>query len=244
VTTSRAAGGSNLRPRNRLLTLLPDDTFAKISPELRSFAVDQGTVLYGYNQPIPAVWFPNTCVVSWLSEDQQGDVVEVATCGYEGFAGVPLFLGVDRTPGRGLVQISGTIERMEAAVFQELARDPGPFRDLLARYTQALFNHMAQTAVCNRAHPINERCARWLLMTHDRVEGDTFYLTHEFLAQMLGVRRASVTVAAGILQQAGLIRYHRGVVEIVDRDGLEEACCPCYGIVRETFEAILGASTG
>jgi CRP-like cAMP-binding protein len=133
---------------------------------------------------------------------------------------------------------------MEAPVFQEAVYPPRPFRELLARYLQALYNTMAQTAVCNRTHPVTERCARWLLLTHDRVEGDAFQLTHEFLAQMLGVRRASVAVAAGMLQRAGLIRYRRGLVEILDREGLEEACCPSYGIVRDSFEAILGTSTG
>jgi hypothetical protein len=231
------------RPRNRLLALLPDAAYAAFRPELEPLAMPQGLVLYEYNAPIPAIWFPNTCVVSWLSEDQDGDVVEIATCGYEGFVGVPLYLGVDRTPGRSLVQVSGDGFRMDGAVFREAVYPPGPFRELLGLYMPGLYNQMAQTAVCNRSHPVNERCARWLL-THDRVEGDQFALTHRFLAQMLGVRRASVTVALGTLQQAGLIRSQRGVIEILDREGLEEVSCPCYAIVRDSFEAILGTVTG
>lgn len=235
---------ANARPRNRLLRSLPADTYARLAPHLTPVSLHQGDVLYEYNRPISAAWFPNTAVVSWLSEGDDNELVEVATGGYEGVIGIPLFLGVDRTNGRSVVQISGSALVMPAAVFSELSSEPGAFRDVLGRYTAALMNAMAQTAVCNRLHQIYERCARWLLLTHDRVGTDTFHLTHEFMAQMLGVRRSGVTVAAGMLQQAGLIRYHRGSITVVDRAGLEAACCSCYAIVRESFESFLGTSTG
>ena len=233
------------RPRNRLLSALPDDVYAEIAQHLTPTTLHQRDIIYEYNQPIPAVCFPNTGVVSWLSEGgEPGELVEVATCGYEGYVGTPLFLGVDSTPGTGIVQIAGAGYMMPAKAFVECSRMPGPFRDVLGRYTQVLMNSMAQTAVCNRVHPINERCARWLLLTHDRVGGDTFGLTQEFLAQMLGVRRASVTVAASMLQQAGFITYSRGSMTILNREGLEGASCDCYGIVRETFETYLGTKAG
>ena len=234
----------NGRPRNRMLANLPADVYDVLEPHFTPASLPQKEILYEYNAPISAVWFPDTAVVSWISEGEKGELVEVATCGYEGFVGVPLFLGVDSTPGRSIVQINGNALGMSASMFQEFCSPPGPFRDVLGRYTQALFNTMAQTAVCNRLHPINERCARWLLLTHDRVGGDTFPLTQEFLAQMLGVRRPTVSLAAGALQQAGLIRYQRGSITVVDREGLEAACCSCYGIVRDTFEELLGIPTG
>jgi CRP-like cAMP-binding protein len=170
----------------------------------------------------------------------EGRAVEFATVGNEGFVGVAPLLGVESMPTRCLSQIPGAASRMEAGAFRA-AQDANPaFRALLLRYTLALLNQIAQTAACNRAHPIEERCARWLLMTHDRVNGDKhFPLTQEFLAQMLGVRRASVSVAQAILHRAGLIRYTRGTISVLDRAGLEAASCPCYGVIRAEHERLL-----
>jgi CRP-like cAMP-binding protein len=230
--------------RNRLLSILPPDILADLEPELESVCLYQQDTLQALDQPAPYAWFPDTAVASWLADDGEGDVVEVASIGHEGIVGICLYNGVDRSFGTTVVQISGTSRRMAAATFRERVRAPGPLHDVVGRYSQALMAQMAQTAVCNRVHPVNGRCARWLLLTHDRVAGNQFALTQEFLAAMLGVRRATVTIAASTLQQAGLIRYQRGRIEILDRQGLEEAACPCYGIVRATYQNLLGIEIG
>jgi CRP-like cAMP-binding protein len=231
-------------PRNRLLTILPPATFAQVAPHLVHVTMHQTEVLQADGQTLSSVWFLDSGVASWLAPDGEGNQIEVATIGNEGLVGLTVFLDRGTTLGRLECQIAGSGWRMSADAFCDAAEPPGPFRDLLSRYTQAVMTQMAQTAVCNRLHEVNERCARWLLLTHDRVDGDHFNLTHEYLAVMLGVRRASVTVAAGILAQAGLITYHRGHVEILDREGLEAAACACHGIVRDMFERLIGTPTG
>jgi CRP-like cAMP-binding protein len=155
--------------------------------------------------------------------------------------GLPLFLRAATIPFTAFVQISGEALRLEAAAFDRLlSAVNSDFSQLLYHYTQALFNQLGQHVVCNRLHPIAQRCARWLLMTHDRMARDDFLLTHEFLAQMLGVRRARVTEVAGRLQQAGLIRYYRGRIHVLDRTGLEAASCECYGVIRQEYDRLLG----
>lgn len=230
--------------RNILLNAMPGAAREAIANAGDDVELVLKDVLYDILEPVRHVWFPYTGVVSWLSTDGSGNLVEVATVGKEGFVGMPVFLGAGATTGRGMVQIAGAGLRVAAADFQRIVEAHEPSRAVLNRYTQALFAQIAQGVVCNRVHSIDERCARWLLMTHDRVDGDTYLLTQEFLAQMLGVRRASVTVAAGILQKAGFIDYSRGKITIVDRAGLEGATCDCYWIVRHEFERLLGADTG
>jgi CRP-like cAMP-binding protein len=150
-----------------------------------------------------------------------------------------VFLGARSIPGEAFCQVAGRALRVPAEALIREASTRGPLHDLLQRYTQALFNQVAQTAACNRAHSIDERCARWLLITHDQVGADRFPLTQQFLAMMLGVRRAGVNAAAGILQRAGFVRYRRGVITVTDRPGLESAACACYRIVRDEFERLL-----
>jgi CRP-like cAMP-binding protein len=171
---------------------------------------------------------------------EDGTVVELATVGNEGMVGLPVFLGGDTMPLKAFVQIPGDAMRMKADVFKDSVNQGSPLHGLLQRYTQALFNQVAQSTACNRVHSIEERCCRWLLMTRDRVESDGFPLTQEFLSQMLGVRRPSVSVVAAILQKAGLIRYSRGRITILDREGLEAAACECYAIIKQEFDRLLG----
>lgn len=225
--------------RNRLLTALPAAERERLRPHLAPAELDLRQVLVEVDTPIPAVFFPVDAVVSFLSVMADGSSVEVATIGPEGLVGLPLALGTDRTPGQAFVQIPGRALRMEAAVVQaEMARG-GAFAHVVHRYTQALFTFLAQSSACNRLHAIPERCARWLLLTHDRVGGPSFPMTHEFLAQMLGVRRATVTEALGPLQEEGLIQYHRGRLEVVDRKGLEAAACECHAIISHEFDRLL-----
>ncbi|HEX2717910.1 MAG TPA: Crp/Fnr family transcriptional regulator, partial [Gemmatimonadaceae bacterium] len=196
-------------------------------------------VLFDANQPpITHVYFPETCVVSLISTLHHGGAVEVGTVGCEGMAGLPVFLADNESPMRAIVQIPGAALRVDAEYFAR-ATAVGRLHVLLLRYTQAFLTQVAQTAACNAAHLVEERCARWLLATRDRVDGDTFPLTHEFLAFMLGVRRAGVTVAMQALQDAGLVRYGRGWVTIVNRGGLEAASCECYATVRAHYARLL-----
>jgi CRP-like cAMP-binding protein len=164
--------------------------------------------------------------------------------GREGVIGLPLFLGAEATHGRAVCQVAGEAWRLPAAAFREEAGRDGPLRERLLRYTQALFQQVAQTSGCNRLHAHEERCARWLLQIHDRVPGDAFRLTQEYLALMLGVARPSVTLVMGALQRAGLVAYHRGALTILDRAGLEAAACECYAITHQETERLLGPVLG
>jgi CRP-like cAMP-binding protein len=198
------------------------------------------TVLSEPRQPIRTAYFPLNCVTSILNPLEDGHVIEVATVGNEGFNDLPAILGTENAPTKTICQVPGDALQIEADVLLQAYQRIGPLHTLFQRYTQSLVYQISQTAACNRVHPMEERCSRWLLMTHDRVGADEFSLTQEFLAYMLGVRRPSVTVSAGILQEAGLIRYSRGHVRIVDRENLEFSSCECYRSVRQEYERLLG----
>jgi CRP-like cAMP-binding protein len=226
---------------NRLLQRLPPDQYAALLPYLEPVELNNRQVLWQSDATIHSVYFPRTCVLSLLTPLSDEQPVEAATVGREGMAGTPVVLGVRVTNLQAITQVSGLAARLDAERFTgHLRQADGALFSLLLRYTQALHEQTAQSVACNRRHAIEERCARWLLMTQDRVGTDQFGLTQDFLAFMLGVRRASVTVAAGMLQQAGLIRYHRGRITIVDRSGLEAASCECYEVVRRKYEQLLG----
>jgi CRP-like cAMP-binding protein len=225
--------------RNRILAALPEKEFTRVSEELEPFALPIHTVLYEADTPITHVYFPTSGCVSMVNVMQEG-AVEVGTIGFEGFAGLPLLLDDDRMPTRAFVQLTGSSYRMQAALFQKaLAQNP-VFARLLNRHALALFNQAAQSVACNRLHTLESRCARWLLMTHDRMRMEPFTLTHEFLSYMLGVHRPAVTLAAGVLQRAGLIRYSRGKVTVLDRAGLEAVACACYEVTRKNYDRLIG----
>jgi hypothetical protein len=205
-------------------------------PDLQSVHIEHKQYLSGPDQSIEFVYFPRGAVISMLAPMEDGQSVEGATIGIEGLAGLPVFLGDGSAQEEVICQVAGPGVRMTAQSFR-LAYERSPvLHDQLHRYTLALMGQLIRTAGCNRAHPIEERCARWLLMTGDRVGADEFPLTQEFLAAMLGVRRPSVTVAASLLQQAGLIRYRRGIVTITDREGLEASACEDYRLTRELYD--------
>ncbi len=198
-----------------------------------------GKSLYDPYVPLEHVYFPEDGVASLLTQLDNGIETEVATVGREGMVGLPAFFGVESVPGRAIWQVSGKALVLPTKVLRRETRQGGALNDVLRLYAQGLFTQISQSASCNRRHEIVQRCSRWLLMTHDRVNGDEFELTHEFLSKMLGVRRAGVSVAAGILQKAGLIKYSRGRITILDREGLEATSCECYRIVREEFDRLL-----
>lgn len=189
---------------------------------------------------MPHVYFPINGVVSMLARVDEKALVEVATVGNEGMVGVPLFLGAKLSPGTMISQVPGEALRMDAEALQRAVAETGPLMSLLHRYTQALMVQISQGNACNRMHSVEERCARWLLLTHDRVDSDEFTLTQEFLGDMLGVRRASVNIVASIFQRAGFIRYSRGRITILNRAGLESAVCGCYAVIRDEYERLLG----
>ena len=186
------------------------------------------------------------CVVSLLTMMESGDAIEVGTVGNEGFAGLPVLLESTVSPAsaHALAQIPGEAVRMRVGPFREALRREPPLQGLLFRYANAFVTEIAQSAACNRLHTIDQRCCRWLLMTHDRVGSDYIALTQEFLAQMLGVRRASVNAVAGLLQRTGLIRYSRGRITVLDRKGLEKASCECYQVIHREYERMLGPEGG
>jgi len=228
-------------PANRLLGLFASRDYERLRPHLDRTPLEYRQSLYRARKPIGFVYFIETGVGSLVSTMANGRAAEVGTIGNEGMVGLPLLFGDDRAPTSVYVQVPGIGLRMKATLFQkELARNAS-MRAVMLRYAHAFFNQVAQSAACNHFHSIGQRSCRWLLMTRDRMHSDEFLLTQEFLAMMLGVQRTGVTAAAGALQQAGLIRYTRGNVTILDRPGLMRRSCECYGVSKREFDRLLGA---
>jgi CRP-like cAMP-binding protein len=225
---------------NWLLRALPPSEYELVSPHLEHVPLETGRVVCDVNTPIEHVYFPEVGVISSLSVMADGSAVETATIGPEGMAGIAVFHGVDATSEHAFVQVPGEGYRLSSQAFRVLLPSAPTLSAVLHRYSVALFTLAGQNSGCNRKHSVLRRCARWLLMTHDRVERDQFELTHHVLSQMLGVRRASVTEAALALGEAGAIEYRRGLVTVVNRRALEESACECYGIIRSTFDRLLG----
>jgi CRP-like cAMP-binding protein len=229
------------RISNRLLAFLPQEDQERLRQFLEPVELEYKRPLYNADERIEFVHFIESGVGSLVCTMADGQAAEVGTIGNEGLIGLPVVLGDERAPSSMYVQVPGRALRMRAAAFREQLRQSGRMRAVLLRYTHVFFNHIALTAACAHFHSLEQRCCRWLLMTHDRMPSDTFLLTHEFLAMMLGVRRAGVSVAAGALQRAGLIRYHRGRITILDRQGLEERACECYAVTKAEFDRLLGS---
>ena len=225
---------------NLILRSLPAAVLSSLLPSLALERREIRSSIYEPDKPIRFVYFVLSGVVSVVANSEESKSVEVATIGREGFVGLPAFLGGDRTTMRAFVQIAGEVLSMGVPAFRGLCAESAELTAIIMRYTQAFISQVAQSSACNRMHPIEERCARWLLQTHDRVDGDTFTLTHEFLATMLGVRRASVSGAASGLQDRRLIEYERGEISILDRRGLEKASCDCYEIIAKEYGRLLG----
>jgi CRP-like cAMP-binding protein len=232
TSISGATHQSDGSPRNKILTLLPPAELAAVVERSELVEVNSKQVLFEPEQQVDYAYFPEDCVISLVTVMEDGDQVEAMTVGNDGFSGIPVFHEVETSKHKGCGQISGTALRIAAKDFHVLARELPGLRRLLHRYSEFVFETVAQSAACNRLHVIEQRCARWLLMSQDRVGRDTFDLTQEFLAEMLGVRRPGVTVAMGILEKAGLIAHGRGNITVVNRPGLEKASCECYRTIR------------
>ena len=238
--TNRFSYKSQGAAENRLLAALPDEVFDRLLPHLQPVSFALGGIVYESNVQMEHLYFPTTCIVSLLYTMTDGATAEMGLVGNDGVVGIALFMGGNTVPNRAVVQVAGDALRVHAPVLQEEFKQGGPCQMLLLRYTQALFTQISQTAVCNRLHTVEQRLCRWLLLTHDRVESAELRLTQGFIANMLGGRRESVTKGARHLQAAGLIRYVRGHITILDRQGLEAASCECYQVVKTEFDRLLG----
>lgn len=228
--------------RNRLLAALPPHELHHLMPHLEFIDATLKYSFYEPNEPITHIYFITAGVASLLMTGENGAAIEVGTVGHEGMVGLPVFLGADSTPGMAFMQVPGTALRLPVEVFRREVMPSTRLHALLQRYTQAMMVQMAQGMACNRLHTIEQRAARWLLMTQDRVGDATFTLTQEFLAQMLGVRRAGVSEVASTLQEEGLIRYARGVITVLERAKLEARACVCYRIIEDEYDRVFAGS--
>lgn len=226
---------------NRLIASLSEAEWLRWQPHLEGVELSLGTVIYESGGPLSHVYFPTTAIVSLLYVTEQGASAEIAVVGSEGLVGISLFMGGESTPSRAVVQSAGRAYRMKAQMIKDEFVQ-GPILHLLLRYTQALITQMAQTAVCNRHHSLDQQLCRWLLMSLDRLSGNEILMTQQLIANMLGVRREGVTEVAHKLQQAGLIRYTRGRITVLDRPGLEQRVCECYEVVQREYQRLLSPS--
>jgi CRP-like cAMP-binding protein len=225
--------------QNHLLASLPKEEWDRWSPLLERIEMPLGTVVYEAGVTLPHVYFPTTSIVSLLYVMQNGASAEIAVVGNEGLVGVSLFMGGESTSSRAVVQSAGSGYRLDAVAMKAEFNRGGPVLHLLLRYTQALITQMAQTAVCNRHHSLDQQLCRWLLLSLDRLQGDELVMTQELIANMLGVRREGVTEAALKLQKAELIRYSRGHITVLNREGLETRTCECYAVVKREYDRLL-----
>jgi CRP-like cAMP-binding protein len=237
------SANSIIQPGNRILAALPPDEYQRLLPHLKPVTLEYKQVLYEPHKTIRYSYFPEDSVISMVSTVIDKAVVEVGLAGREGMVCVATFLGANSTPHQGIVQGQGSAMRIKAGVLRDEFKRGGRLQDLLLRYTQAHLVQIAQTAVCNRLHALEARLSRWLLMIHNRVDGDEFLLTHDVISMMLGAQRTGVTDSAGSLQKKGVISYSRGRIAILDRRKLEETACECYWIVRDEYDRLTGART-
>ncbi len=238
---SRAA--SSTPAQNDLLAALPAADYERLLPDLELVPLPLGMVVYESGGKLDYVHFPTDCIVSLLYVMKDGASAEIAVVGHEGLVGVALFMGGESTPSRAVVQSAGSAYRLSSNVLKKEFEQSHPLQHLLLRYTQALITQMAQTAVCNRHHTVEQQLARWLLLSLDRLPSNELRMTQELIANMLGVRREGVTEAAVKLQTAGLIQYNRGHIKVLDRPGLEARVCECYAVVKSETDRLLPAKT-
>ena len=236
----RALPASAVSPDNHLLAALSGDDLGRLLPGSEHVALSLGDILYEPGERLDHFYFPSSCIVSLVYTMQDGVTAEMGLVGNEGAVGLGLMTGGDTMPHRAVVQVAGDAFRINARTVLPELRAGGRLQRLLLLYMQALLTQVCQTAVCNRLHSVEQRLCRWILLCHDRLKSNELLMTQEYISNMLGGRRQSVTVSAGRLQDAGLIEYSRGHIRILDRAGLESAVCECYGVVRAEFDRLLG----
>jgi CRP-like cAMP-binding protein len=234
------APGAIKAHKNHLLAALPAVEFDRILPLLECVPLKLGQVLYESGDRLDYVYFPTTTIMSLLYVMENGATAEIGVVGNDGILGIALFMGGDTTPNRAIIQSAGEAFKMSATDLKAEFTLGGTFHNLLLRYTQALITQISQTAVCNRLHPIEQQLCRWLLLSHDRLDGDKLVMTHDLISNMLGVRREGVTIAAQKLATQGLIKNDRGTITVLDRKGLEKRVCECYKVVNDEYRRLLG----
>lgn len=234
----RISHSTPTQPANRILAALDAGTLAHIQPKLEHITLERRVLLFDYDVPIEFVYFPENCVGSIVGVLKDGSAVESATVGSEGMVGIMLFFGTDRMAAQAFCQVTGEAQRMKATDFRQLLPNPA-LHAILGKYTQAMLTQIGQSSACNRAHGDTQRCARWLLQTHDRVHRDEFELMQEFLAQMLGVARPRVSEAAAVLADTGSIQYRLDRLNIIDRGALERQSCECYHIIAREYARLI-----
>jgi CRP-like cAMP-binding protein len=225
--------------QNHLLDALPAEDYARLLPDLELVQMPLGWSVYESGDPMAHLYFPTTSIVSLLYVTENGASAEIAITGNEGLIGISLFMGGESTPSRAVVQSGGNGYRLGASILKREFALGGHLQHLALRYTQALITQMSQTVVCNRYHAVDQQLCRWLLLSLDRLASNELRMTQELIANMLGVRREGVTLAAGNLQAAGLIHYSRGKITVLDRPKLEQRVCECYGVVKKEFDRLL-----
>ncbi|AIE74769.1 MULTISPECIES: Crp/Fnr family transcriptional regulator [unclassified Synechocystis] len=229
---------------NQLLGLLPVESYERLAPHLQKVSYKSGTVLYEPNEVMDFAYFPNTAMISVVSIMEDGSTTEIGLIGNEGMVGLPIILGGKQNISRVIVQVSGETWKLSAEILLREFQQSPPTQRILLLYTQARLTQVSQSAACNRQHKIEERLARWLMSVHDCVQADEIPLTQEFVANMLGVRRSGVTIAANSLQQSGMITYRRGKITLLDYDALKQTSCECYKLVQDEYIRLLGFRRG
>jgi CRP-like cAMP-binding protein len=225
----------HLQSANRLLSALPENEYQRLEPHLKSVCLSVGTVVYEASEKIETVYFPNNSLISLVSTLKNGATTEIALVGGTGMVGLPVILGNDHSSQRAIVQVADGAIKISALILKQEFDRGGELQKILLRYVETRLREVAQLAVCNRHHTIEERLARWLLTVQDLIQSDKLPLTQEFIGNMLGVRRSGVTIAAGILQKAGMISYSRGKITILNREALEDTACECYELYHDNF---------
>ncbi len=225
---------------NHLLAALPDDEFARLKPNLERISLPLGKVIYESGEQLEYIYFPTTAIISLLYIMENGATAEIGMAGNDGLVGVALYMGGSTTPSRAVVQSAGNAFRLRSKALKFEFGLNGVFQNILLRYTQALMTQISQTAVCNRLHSVEQQLCRWLLINYDLLQSNKLIMTHDLIANMLGVRREGVSIAAGHLQKKGLIQYVRGTITMLNHQGLETAACECYEVVKDEYDRLLG----
>ena len=225
---------------NHLLAALPDDEFARLEKNLEPVSLTLGEVIYESGEQLEHIYFPTTAIISLLYIMENGSTAEIGMAGNDGLVGIALYMGGSTTPSRAVVQSAGNAFKMRSRALNDEFSLGGVFQKILLRYTQSLMTQISQTAVCNRLHSVEQQLCRWLLINHDLLRTNELIMTHDLIANMLGVRREGVSIAAGHLQRQGLIKYVRGTITMLDRDALEREACECYRVVKDEYDRLLG----
>ncbi len=225
---------------NHLIAALPSDEFDRLQANLEPVTLSLGEVIYESGEQLDYIYFPTTAIISLLYIMENGATAEIGMAGNDGLVGIALYMGGSTTPSRAIVQSAGNAFRMPSRALNDEFSLGGVFQKVLLRYTQSLMTQISQTAVCNRLHSVEKQLCRWLLINHDLLQTNKLIMTHDLIANMLGVRREGVSIAAGHLQKKGLIEYVRGTITMLDREALELAACECYRVVKDEYDRLLG----